>query len=426
MGADALGNVALQICASDDDNEIDAGTPAHQRWEYDSATKQLRVGGLDRQQAASVAPLCLTLAPNTVGYELVDPVPSYNVTGNSRYYVTNSLGMLDQEGEFYFENRTGYLYFKPPGGGPPIFDVYISANATALNLTDTHDVVIQGINVQYTTTLALSARNISRVVLRNVTIGNSGGDGMAIDGRDSVIEGNHIYGIGCSAMSIEGGNRTSLEPGNLTVTRNKIHDWALVTRSYMGGIGFGGSGNVVSFNEVYNSPHTAITGSGNNWLFEGNHVHDVCRGTTDAGAFYVGRTWSSLGNTLRNNIFNRSAPVEKLVQYSSTVGIYLDDMDSGWDVFDNYIAVRAHAIHRDSTDAWTHRDRLLAMLRLQGSPMCIELGGGRVNTVVNNRFENCGTAVHLDRRNVIAYTNPTNGTYSLMPYPKLICFGVFL
>ena len=155
----------------------------------------------------------------------------------------------------------------------------------------------------------------------------------------------------------------------------------------MAGIGFGGSGNVVSYNEVYNSPHTAITGSGNNWLFEGNYVHDVCRGTTDAGAFYVGRTWSSLGNTLKNNTFNRSAPVEKLTQYASTVGIYLDDMDSGWDLLDNYVG---------------------------GSPLCIELGGGRVNMVRGNRFENCDTAVHLDRRNVITDTNPINGSF---------CFG---
>ena len=27
---------------------------------------------------------------------------SYNLTSGSRYYATNALGMLDQEGEFYF------------------------------------------------------------------------------------------------------------------------------------------------------------------------------------------------------------------------------------------------------------------------------------------------------------------------------------
>lgn len=88
-------------------------------------------------------------------------------------------------------------------------------------------------------------------------------------------------------MSIEGGDRTTLTPGNITVQNCKIHDWALVSRSYEPGLGFGGCGNRVIGNELWNAPHTALTGSGNNYLFAHNHVHDVCRGTADAGAFYV-------------------------------------------------------------------------------------------------------------------------------------------
>ena len=52
-------------------------------------------------------------------------------------------------------------------------------------------------------------------------------------GKDTLIEGCHIYGIGCSAMSISGGDRVTLTPGNVTVRNNKIHDWALVSRSYL-------------------------------------------------------------------------------------------------------------------------------------------------------------------------------------------------
>ena len=62
-------------------------------------------------------------------------------------------------------------------------------------------------------------------------------------------------------------------------------------------------------------------GSGNNYHFAENHVHDVCRGTADAGAFYVGRTWASLGNTIERNVFNRTANVEEMAQHTQTVGV---------------------------------------------------------------------------------------------------------
>lgn len=158
--ADHLGNVALAPCVQP--------VPPHQSWRYDPGTLHLQVGGLappppthpaaPGQQTIATATiaqtnedeeLCLTLAPHTVSYELETTqvgeqvrATSYNLTTGSRYYALNALGMLDQQGEYYFEKASGFLYFLPPQGGrvsgaelgvglePPSEAVYISVNAT--------------------------------------------------------------------------------------------------------------------------------------------------------------------------------------------------------------------------------------------------------------------------------------------------------
>lgn len=236
MAADDRGLVELAPCV--------VPVPANQRWAYDSATRNLKVAGLGLSEPLQPRNrqdgLCLTYAPHTVSYELdtvgVPPrSTSYNITSGSRYYALNALGMLDDEGEYYFDEETGYLYFKPPATGVTS-DVYISVNATVVNLTDVHDIVLQDMNILYARTLAVRASNVSRVTIRNVSIGLTSGQGMSVNGEDTLIEGCHIYGIGCSAISIEGGDRSTLTAGNITVKENVIHDWAMVSRSYEGGI----------------------------------------------------------------------------------------------------------------------------------------------------------------------------------------------
>lgn len=194
------------VCVSTDEDGIVAlgpcvvPVPANQRWTYDSTTKQLKVAGLTASATRSGEDLCLTYAPHTVAFELdtVEDPPrstSYNISAGSRYYATNALGMLDTEGEFYFDKGSGYLYFKPPDAGVTE-DVYISLNATVVNLTSVHDVELRDMSILYAKSLAVLASNVTRVSIVNVSIGLTSGQGMAVEGKDTLIEGCHIYGNG--------------------------------------------------------------------------------------------------------------------------------------------------------------------------------------------------------------------------------------
>ena len=62
-------------------------------------------------------------------------------------------------------------------------------------------------------------------------------------------------------------------------------------------------------------------GRGVDTLFEGNHLHDLCKGTADAGGFYAGASWANRGNRIINNRFERFYQTEKMAQSTSINGV---------------------------------------------------------------------------------------------------------
>ena len=109
---------------------------------------------------------------------------------------------------------------------------------------------------------------------------------------------------------------------------------------------------------MYNSPHEAVTYSGNNHIIEYNNIHDVCLLSDDAGAIYAGRRWDYYGTVIRYNcIYNLGSDGHK------PNGIYMDDALSGQTIYGNVlINIPQKALH---------------------------LGGGRDLDVRNNIIINC-------------------------------------
>ena len=48
--------------------------------------------------------------------------PHYAYTANVRYFIQGNLGLLDQPGEFYYNEASGFLYYYPEAGSGPIAD----------------------------------------------------------------------------------------------------------------------------------------------------------------------------------------------------------------------------------------------------------------------------------------------------------------
>ena len=149
---------------------------------------------------------------------------------------------------------------------------------------------------------------------------------------------------------------------------NLIHDWSEIYRTYQPAVTLNGVGNTCAHNEIFNSPHEAITYAGNNHIIEYNLIHDVCLLSDDAGAIYAGRSWAWYGNVIRYNCIYALGS-----DGHAPNGIYMDDALSGQEITGNIlINVPQFALH---------------------------LGGGRDLNVTNNIIINAGKcAVSYDDR----------------------------
>ncbi len=293
-------------------------------------------------------------------------VSNYGAIKNAPYYFFNVFEELDAPGEWYLNRQSGVLYMYPLG----------SMETAVLDLSLTTEPVLKV--------------NASNITFKNLTIKGSRGDGMVVTGNNDVVTLCTIKNIGGSALSmngynnlasenevahtgkggihISGGDRTTLTKGESRAHNNLIHDFSEIYLTYQPAVTLSGVGNICSHNEIYNSPHEAISYSGNYHYIEYNNVHDVCLLSDDAGAIYAGKHWDYYGNVIRYNaVYNLGSDGHH------PCGIYMDDALSGQTVYGN--------------------------LLVNVPDISIELGGGRDLVVQNNLIINAGArAVSYDRR----------------------------
>ena len=281
----------------------------------------------------------------------------FGVKADAPYYFYNCLEELDTEGEWYLDRENGLLCIFAADDFleseitfatslSPIINVHcdnICFDGFALTGTRGDGIVAFGNNI-----------TVSNCIVKGLC-----GSAIFIEGFNNEVYRCEIYNIGRDGIIISGGDRSTLTYGNNRVYNNLIHDWAQIYKTYRAGINISGVGNVCSNNELYASPHLAITYSGNNNVIEYNLIHDVCLESKDAGAIYAGKSWSSYGNEIRYNcIYNLGS------EGYSPNGVYMDDAISGQSIYGNiFINIPQSAIF---------------------------IGGGRDMNVADNIIINCG------------------------------------
>ena len=106
------------------------------------------------------------------------------------------------------------------------------------------------------------------------------------------IDQSSIYDTGCGGVWLSGGNVTSLEWSHNFITNTTIANTNRIVRTYTPPISFNGLvGGRVADNVISDAPHAGILGSGNDCLFDGNHISRVAFECDDTGAFYSGGEW---------------------------------------------------------------------------------------------------------------------------------------
>ena len=299
--------------------------------------------------------------------EVEPPYHGYGYRKGQWFYAFNLLSETDQPGEWYVDRQSGVLYFwplSPVENGEAI----VSVLPTIVTMRDVSHVTLQGFIFEGArgTAIAVSGGTGNRVV--GCTIRNVGGWAVTVSGgsRHGVV-GCDIYQTGGGGISLSGGNRTTLTAAEHLAKNNHIHHYARVKRVYQPGITLQGVGNRAAHNLIHNAPHMGMGFGGNGHLIEFNEIHNVCQESNDAGAIYTGRNWTMRGTVIRNNYLHHINGF----QGRGCVGVYLDDMFCGTEISGNlfYRVTRAAFI-----------------------------GGGRDCVVKNNLFVHCKPSLHIDAR----------------------------
>ena len=309
----------------------------------------------------------ITIAPTTP--------PVYGFLPKARFYGVNILAELDVAGEYFIDSFKEVIYWMPPPGGVSAADEVVLSVAHTLvnNSAPVAHVVFSGLHALYARGTGFSLQGLENVSLVGITSALHGHTGFSLSGYGVTLRDSTVYGTGCAAADVTGGDMMQLLPSGNFVINNSMHDYARIIRTYNPGLGwFGAVGQTMANNTFRNAPHNGMLGGGALNLVEGNLFDTLLYEATDSGAFYVGYSWTQRGNVVRGNTFRNIRATEKtMLGYPSVQAIHLDDQQSGY-VLENNVC--------------------------ENSTTCFFVGGGRDVIVRNNICRHTGRCLHLDNR----------------------------
>ncbi|MBQ6065350.1 MAG: right-handed parallel beta-helix repeat-containing protein [Clostridia bacterium] len=284
-------------------------------WKYDWADASSPIGSFDHENR--------TLSPKFVS--------TFGTKTGAPYYFFNVFEELDAPGEWYLDRDAGVLYLYPDGDlSGAVIDLSLTTQPI-LAVEGATDLTFRGFTVKGTRGDAIVVSG-DRIAVADCLIKNIAGNAVVMNGCDNLAADNEITRTGKGGIILSGGDVETLVPGNSRAENNLIHDWSEIYQTYQPAVTLNGVGNICAHNEMFNSPHEAITYAGNNHVMEYNLIHDVCLLSDDAGAIYSGRRWDWYGDVIRYNcIYNIGSGQHR------PVGIYLDDALSGQTVYGNLI-----------------------------------------------------------------------------------------
>jgi hypothetical protein len=234
---------------------------------------------------------------------------AYNETvGAARYFVTNAIEALDQEGEYYVNATGGRLYYWGAAAPAP-GAAEVSVNTTLVQMEGTAHVWLVGITIEAARGHGVALTDTLGIALINVTLRNLGQDGVsAFSANSTLIAGASIRDTGCAgARFTGGGNRLTLTPSGNTIVDSEVTRVERLLLTYNPALQLD-TGGVAAHNELHDAPHHCVGLDGNDVAILGNVIHNCTRYTFDnAVVYWFPEDWSKRNTTIRNNFFYLNA-----------------------------------------------------------------------------------------------------------------------
>ncbi|MES2594864.1 MAG: right-handed parallel beta-helix repeat-containing protein [Verrucomicrobiota bacterium] len=275
----------------------------------------------------------------------------YDLHPHNRYHFQNALEELDAPGEWFYDKRTGLLYFWPQKPIAkcevrlPVLESFFKLKPGAKKIT------IRGLTLTgcHGTAITLDGAEdclVERCVLTRV--GDFHGSGISVStGRNVRISHNEVSFTGSNGIGLSGGDRKTLTGPDHIAEDNHVHHMGVYNKNACG-ISMYGVGHVARHNHIHDGPRMGVQMSGNNLIVEYNHMHHLCLETQDGGAIYTGgRDWiSSRGSKWQYNLIHDIVGCGQesggLKHPWFTFGLYPDDNSGGLDIIGNIVYRVAH------------------------------------------------------------------------------------
>ncbi|MFZ4397339.1 MAG: sugar-binding protein, partial [Kiritimatiellia bacterium] len=284
-----------------------------------------------------------------------------------QYYAFNLLEEIDLPGEWYLDREAGILYLYPPvdlAGATVEIGMLLTPMMTMTHVTD---IRLEGLTFDLGRYDGLALNQCCRVLIAGCTVSRMAGDGIVIQGGDTVgILSCDIHTIGRRASEVSGGDRETLKPGRHFVENCRIHDFGRIDRTYTPAVALGGVGNRVAHNLMYDCPTSVIGLGGNDHIIEFNDVRNAVRESDDQGGLDMFGNPTFRGLVFRYNRFTDIGRAGAGEMANGQAAIRTDDAISGVLIYGN-VFVRAS----------------------RGRFGAVQMNAGRDNIVANNLFIDC-------------------------------------
>lgn len=287
---------------------------------------------------------------------------NHQVIGN-RFIIYNLIEELDTAGEWYIDRENEKIYVFPFEN----FDglEIVKKTDSILKIDGADNVRVENINFERTRGTGIEILNADNVNIKECDVKSAGKFGIfANNVTNTVIDGCGVSDISKGGINVnwDAYHDPDLKAQNNIVKNCEVHN--IGTENFIAGAVYvGGTGNKVTHNTVYDTPHMAIWFDGNDNTVEYNEIFGALKYCDDAGIIYTNAGPYGYGNVVQYNYIHdchtlNPEPTELYI-------IYLDYITNG-------ITVKNNIIDAGEDDVVYHAFGLF--------------GGGRDNVLDSNVF----------------------------------------
>ena len=251
---------------------------------------------------------------------------------DKRWYIYNMPQVLDTEGEYVINGNI--LYFCPPAadvknGTFDNNDIFLNiSDNSILEIKDVSNVAVEKI------TFKNSKNNLVNVESDNVKIAGctftNAMNGLNIKGNNNLVTSCDFMDLEGFGATVSGGDEITLTSSNSIIQNCLFKRTGRINRTNCPALLLGGCGVTAEKNTLTETPHSALSYSGNNHVIEYNDLYDCLKDAADdAGIIYTGNNLSNMGTVIKHNYLHDSN--------SGLGAVYWDDWLSGQTALENVI-----------------------------------------------------------------------------------------